>query len=74
MLESGSRILSQYYGIDAKALAQAVEGNPALRSASTQAIIYDAIKARIAEESIASKVARPVPPVQRPGVSVIQCR
>ena len=70
VIESGSRILSQYYGIDAKALAQAVEGNPALRSASTQALIYDAIKAKVAEESIASKVARPVPPVQRPGVSV----
>ena len=69
VLENGARILSSYYGIDAKALSQAVEGNPALRSAGTQALIYDAIKGRIAEESIASKVARPVPPVQRPGVA-----
>ena len=37
VLENGRRILNDYYGIDAKALAQAVEGNPALRAAGTQA-------------------------------------
>jgi hypothetical protein len=68
VLENGKRVLAQYYDIDAKALAEAVQTNPALRSSSTQRMIFDLIKTKLAQESAASKVHRDVPPVQRPGV------
>jgi hypothetical protein len=67
--ENGARILQQYYGVDARAFAQAAQNTPALRAAEVQRMLFDIIKTKVAEEGIKSKLDRSAPPVQRPGVS-----
>jgi hypothetical protein len=69
VLDNGARVLRQYYDVDAKAFAEAIQNTPALRSAPVQRMLFDLIKTKVAQENIPSKLDRSVPPVQRPGVS-----
>jgi hypothetical protein len=67
---NGARILSESYGISVDQLKEAFATNPALRSAPMQAALYDLIKTKLVQESLAQKRAPAnVPPVMRPGVS-----
>ena len=68
--KNGPRILAEHFGIDQDAFRQMVASNPGMRSAPAMALIFDAIKTKLAHEQLAQKRApAPVPPVQRPGVS-----
>jgi hypothetical protein len=62
--------LAREYGVSGEELAAAWQSQPVLRSAAFQRIMVDAAKYRMAQKQIVNKgAARPVPPVQRPGVS-----
>jgi hypothetical protein len=63
------QIIQEDYGISRDDLVHALQTNPALRSSAFQAVLLDALKFRTAQREVASKIARPVPPVQKPGVS-----
>ena len=66
----GARILQQHYGVDVRALSQAVQTSPELRNSSTQRMLFDLIKTKLAQENIPTKLDRTPPPaVQRPGVA-----
>jgi len=67
--ENVGRIAHQVYGIEPKALAQALQTTPALRSFEFQRLLYDATKYQLAQEGIEARQHVPVPVVQRPGVS-----
>lgn len=62
-------IIEQDYGVSRQELFQALQTNPALRSAAFQSMMLDAAKYRMAQREVVNKVDRSVPPVQRPGVS-----
>jgi hypothetical protein len=62
------------YGISEQELAHHYQNNPAMRHAATQALLLDGIRYRQAQRSIPRAVARPVPSVQRPGVSSPEAR
>jgi hypothetical protein len=57
------------YGIDEGEFRQAIAQVPMLRSAPFQKMLFSLVKAHTLRESVAEKVSRPVPPVQRPGTS-----
>jgi hypothetical protein len=62
-------IIQQDYGLSREDVANALQTNPALRSAAFQSVLLDAAKFRMAQRDVAAKVHRDVRPVQKPGVS-----
>ena len=59
----------QHYGVDVNEFRQAIAQVPLLRSAPFQKMLFSLGKQFVLSEQAAGKVARPVPPVQRPGTS-----
>jgi hypothetical protein len=66
---SVAEVLETEYGIDKDTLRQLYQTQPFLRQASTQRLLFDLTKAKLAERSIATKLDRSVPPVQHHGTS-----
>jgi hypothetical protein len=62
-------VISRVYGIPAETLAQ-VWQHPIVRSSQFQKLAYDAVRYHLAQAEIQSKLAKPVPPVMRPGVAM----
>jgi hypothetical protein len=67
--ESALQVLQEDYGLDRAAVTQLMQSTPAFRSSEAQRLVYDAVAYRLAQREAATKIANPVPPVQRPGVS-----
>lgn len=61
--------LAEEYGVSREELVTAWKSQPVLRSAAFQRMMVDAAKYRMAQKAVPAKVARPVPPVQRPGIA-----
>jgi hypothetical protein len=61
--------IMQDYGLSREDVVHAFQTNPALRSAAFQSVLLDAARWKLAQKEAVTKVARPVPPVQRPGVA-----
>jgi hypothetical protein len=61
--------LAEEYGVSREELFSAWKSQPVLRSAAFQRLMVDAAKYRMAQKAVPAKVARPVPPVQRPGIA-----
>jgi len=62
-------IAEKDYGVSRRDLAEVWRNQPLMRSAPFQRMMLDAAKYRLAMRDVASKVSKPVPPVQRPGTS-----
>ena len=62
-------ILQEEYGIDKDQLREMYQTNPVLRQASTQRLLFDVVRLKLAERDVANKRDRSVPPVQHPGTS-----
>jgi hypothetical protein len=58
-----------HYGVDVNEFRNAIAQIPLLRSAPMQRMLFEIGKQFVLREQVAEKVARPVPPVQRPGTS-----
>jgi hypothetical protein len=56
-------------GIDPQTIRQLYESDPAIRSAPFQKIIYDAMRFRAAQRGVQHAAAKPIPSVQKPGIS-----
>ena len=73
--ESAFPLIERHYGVPEatmRALAsgqQRVDGMRLLHSSAFQLMITDALKYRMAQQSVGKAVTRPVPQVQRPGIS-----
>ena len=57
------------YGITKEQVLDAYNTNPAMRHAATQELLADEIRYRMARAAVGRAAARPVPQVQRPGVT-----
>ena len=57
------------YGITKEQVLDAYNTNPGMRHAATQELLADGIRYRMARAAVGRAAARPVPQVQRPGVT-----
>jgi hypothetical protein len=64
--------VAESYGVSKQELAALWQSQPLMRSAAFQQIMADAARYHIARKEVANKVARPVPPVQRPGTGQLR--
>ena len=64
-------ILEHYgqYGVSKEQVLDAYQTNPGMRHAATQELLADGIRYRMARAAIGRAATRPVPQVQRPGVT-----
>jgi hypothetical protein len=62
-------VLEKNYGISRDELRTLYQTQPILRSASVQRLLYDITATHLAKQGLSEKLARPVPPVQKPGVA-----
>jgi hypothetical protein len=60
---------AEEYGISRQQLRELYENNPAVRHHAFQNMMADAARYRLAQKALARGATRPVPHVQRPGVS-----
>jgi hypothetical protein len=58
--------LAQEYGVSKQELAEVWKSQPVLRSSAFQRIMVDAARYRMATREAATKISKPVPPVQSP--------
>jgi hypothetical protein len=64
----------QKYGVDTKQIYSLYQHNDVVRSAPFQRMLFDLAKYHVAQENVRAAVQRPVPTVNRPGVSEAQPR
>jgi hypothetical protein len=64
--------LAAEYGVSRDELLTAWKSEPVLRSAAFQRMMVDAAKYRMAQREVATKISKPVPPVQRPGTAPLR--
>src|SRR5262249_26036644 len=68
-IEQETFAMLREYGMSDADIRHSWNSNPAFRSFPAQRVMADAARYRISQRSMQSKVSRPVPVVQRPGVA-----
>ena len=70
-IKIANSIIEHYgqYGVSKEQVLDAYQTNPGMRHAATRELLADGIRYRMARAAVGRAAARPVPQVQRPGVS-----